>query len=199
MTRTEKTAENAKTAKNAEKRLLYILCGLGALCGFFLSSSVSAQPTGPVIVVETSKGTFEVETYPVDAPKTVAHVVGLVKKGFYDGQRIHRALPGFVVQWGDPRSRDLSRDADWGRGIEASSGNPIGVSELGRKRLHTRGAVAMAHQGNPALADSQIYVTLANRPDLDNRYTVFGHIIAGDDVPPRLERGDLIRTMHVKE
>jgi cyclophilin family peptidyl-prolyl cis-trans isomerase len=193
--RSEATATTAKTA--AKKHLVFVLCVLGVLGGSIFSS---AQPSGPVIVVETSKGTFEFETYPVEAPRTVAHVLDLVKRGFYDGQRIHRALPGFLVQWGDPRSRDLSREADWGRGAEASSGNPIGVSELRRKRLHTRGAVAMAHQGTtPALADSQVYVTLANRPDLDNRYTVFGHIIAGDDVPARLERGDLIRKMYVKE
>jgi len=192
-TRKEKTAEIGEIAK---KGWLCVLC---VLCGFFGTSPVSAQPAGPVIVVETSKGTFEFETYPVEAPKTVAHVLDLVKRGFYDGQRIHRALPGFLVQWGDPRSRDLSREADWGRGAEASSGNPIGVSELRRNRLHTRGAVAMAHPGTPAQADSQVYVTLANRPDLDNRYTVFGHIISGDDVPARLERGDLIRKMYVKE
>ena len=184
---------NAKAAKTARQILL---CVLGALCVPLIAS---AQPAGPVIVVETSKGAFEVETYPVEAPKTVAHIVDLVKRGFYDGQRIHRALPGFLVQWGDPRSRDLSREADWGRGAEASSGHPIGASELRRKRLNTRGAVAMAHQGNPALADSQIYVTLENRPDLNNRYTVFGHIIAGDEVPARLERGDQIRKMYVKE
>jgi len=193
MRRSEKTGENAEIAK------LFFLCVLCALCGFFLSSSVSAQPAGPVIVVETTKGTFEFETYPADAPRTVAHIVDLVNEGFYDGQRVHRALPGFLVQWGDPRSRDLSREGDWGRGPDASSGHPVGVSELRRKRLHTRGAVAMAHQGTPALADSQIYVTLANRPDLNNRYTVFGHIITGDDVPGRLERGDSIRAMYVKE
>lgn len=192
--RKEKAAEHAK---NAKKILVYALCGLGALCGWF--RSVSAQPAGPVIVVETTKGTFEFETYPVEAPRTVAHILELVKRGFYDGQRVHRALPGFLVQWGDPRSKDLSREADWGRGPDASSGSPIGVSELRRKRLHTRGAVAMAHQGNPALADSQIYVTLENRPDLDNKYTVFGHIISGDEVPARLERGDQIRKMSVKE
>lgn len=175
-------------------------CVLCILCGFFCSSSTaSAQPVGPVIVVDTTKGTFEFETYPVDAPKTVAHVVDLVKRGFYDGQRVHRALPGFVVQWGDPKSRDLSREADWGRGADASSGTPIGVSEIRKKRPHTRGAVAMAHQGIPALADSQIFVTLASRPDLDNRYTVFGHIIDGDDVPPRLERGDLIVRMYLRQ
>ena len=189
-------AETAEGAKNAEKRWLFVLCVLGVLCGSIFSS---AQPAGPVIVVETTKGTFEFETYPADAPRTVAHIVDLVEQGFYDGQRVHRALPGFLVQWGDPRSRDLSREADWGRGPDASSGHPVGVSELRRKRLHTRGAVAMAHQGTPALADSQIYVTLANRPDLNNRYTVFGHIIAGEDVLARLERGDLIRTMYVKE
>jgi peptidyl-prolyl cis-trans isomerase B (cyclophilin B) len=191
MTRPGKTAENAEIAR---KLLLCLLCGL---CGFFFSS-VSAQPAGSIIVVETSKGTFEFETFPVEAPKTVAHIVELVKGGFYDGQRIHRALPGFLVQWGDPRSRDASREADWGRGAEASSGHPIGASELRRKRLHRRGAVGVAHQGNPALADSQVYVTLADRPDLNSRYTVFGQVITGDDVPARLERGDLIVRMYLR-
>ena len=196
MRRPEETAETAKTAK---KFFLYVFCGLCLLGGSFLSSPVFAQTAGPVIVVETSKGTFEFETYPADAPKTVAHVVELVKRGFYDGQRVHRALPGFLVQWGDPRSKDLSLEPEWGHGQNASSGNPIGAAEIQRKHLHTRGAVAMAHQGNPALADSQMYVTLANRPDLNNRYTVFGHVTQGDDVPARLERGDLIVKMSVKE
>ena len=57
----------------------------------------------------------------------------------------------------------------------------------------------MAHVGNPALADSQIYVTLADRPDLNGRYTVFGRVTSGEEVLPRLERGDLIRKMTVKE
>jgi cyclophilin family peptidyl-prolyl cis-trans isomerase len=156
------------------------------------------QPPGDVIVVDTVKGTFEIETYPNEAPKTVAHVVELVKRGFYDGQRVHRALPGFVVQWGDPRSRDLTREADWGRGVEASSGTPVGVVEMPKRRLNTRGAVALAHPGNPALADSQIYVTLADRPELNGRYTVFGRVTSGEEVVPRLERGDLIRRMFVK-
>jgi cyclophilin family peptidyl-prolyl cis-trans isomerase len=158
-----------------------------------------AQVLGPVVVVETEKGTFEFETFPNDAPKTVAHVLALVKQGFYDGQRVHRAQPGFVVQWGDPRSRDESRQAEWGLGPEASSGKPLGAAEMPKKRLHTRGAVGLAHPGVPAQADSQIYVTLADRPELNNRYTVFGRVTSGDDVPDRLERGDLIRRMYVKE
>ncbi len=154
---------------------------------------------GPVVVVETSKGVFEFETYPDEAPKTVAHILELVRRGFYDGQRIHRALPGFVVQWGDPQSRDISRQADWGKGEAASSGTPIGISEMTKKRPHTKGAVGVAHAGLPALADSQIYVTLADRPDLNGKYMVFGHIISGDDVLERLQVGDVIRRMHVKE
>jgi cyclophilin family peptidyl-prolyl cis-trans isomerase len=196
---TTRPDETAETAKIAKKILLYVFCGFCVLGGSFLSSSLSAQPAGPVIVVETTKGTFEFETYPAEAPKTVAHIVELVRRGFYDGQRVHRTLPGLLVQWGDPRSRDLASEADWGRGPEASSGKPVGVTELSRKHLHARGAVAMAHQGTPALGDSQIYVTLADRPDLNNRYTVFGRVIAGDEVPARLERGDQIRKMFVKE
>ena len=158
------------------------------------------QPArGPVIVVDTAQGTFSFETYPADAPKTVAHVVDLVKRHFYDGQRVHRAVPGFVVQWGDPRSRDEAKAAEWGRGRAASSGKPVGVAEITKKRQNTKGAVGMSHPGLPAAADSQIYVTLTDRPDLNGRYTVFGRIVDGEDVVARLQRGDLIRKISVKE
>jgi cyclophilin family peptidyl-prolyl cis-trans isomerase len=169
-----------------------------ALCVDWVSG-LPAQGAAAVIVVETAKGTFEIETYPDEAPKTVAQVVALVKRGFYDGQRVHRALPGFLVQWGDPRSADAAKEADWGRGAEAGSGKPVGAAEITRKRLNTKGAVGMAHVGNPALADSQIYITLADRPDLNGRYAVFGRVMAGEDVPPQLERGDTIKRMYVKE
>jgi cyclophilin family peptidyl-prolyl cis-trans isomerase len=174
---------------------LAILLALGARHDI----GVRAQVVGPVIVVETAKGAFAFETYPNEAPKTVAHILGLVRKGFYDGQRFHRALPGFVVQWGDPRSRDLDKQADWGRGALASSGTPIGVPEISKKHPQTKGAVAVAHFGDPAKADSQIYVTLADRPDLNGRYTVFGHVIAGTEIPERVEKGDLITRMYVRE
>ena len=171
------------------------------LCVFVMSSPTAGQAKspGPVIVVETTRGTFEFETYPGEAPKTVAHVVALVKGGFYDGQRVHRALPGFLIQWGDPRSRELARDAEWGRGAEASSGQPIGAAEITKKRTHLAGAVGVAHPGDPSAADSQLYVTLANRPDLDGLYAVFGRVTVGEDVPGRIQRGDLITRMYVKE
>lgn len=176
-----------------------VLCVVGLLASVSGGGRLGAQLATPVIVVETSKGTFAFETYPDEAPKSVAHIVELVKQGFYDGQRVHRAVPGFVVQWGDPRSRDLAQESEWGLGPAASSGKPIGVSEMSRKHTHTAGAVAMAHPGLPSLADSQIYVALANRPDLNFKYAVIGHVIEGADVPSQLERGDVIRRMFFRE
>ena len=171
------------------------------VCAFETGTSVAAQNNGagPVIVVETSKGTFSFETYPNEAPKTVAHVVELVKRGFYDGQRFHRAVPGFVIQWGDPQSQDMTKEADWGRGAAASSGTPIGVAEISSRWKHTRGAVAMAHAGDPRFADSQMYVTLATRPDLNGKYAVFGHVISGADIPEIIQKGDVIDKMYVME
>ncbi len=166
--------------------------------GLCLVAVSLAQTAAPIIVVVTTKGTFEIQTYPNDTPKTVAHIVDLVTKGFYDGQRVHRAFPGFLVQWGDPQSRDLTKEADWGRGDAAASGTPIGIAEMSDQHLHTAGAVGVAHPGTAARADSQIYVTLASRPDLNYRYAVFGSVISGGDVPARLQKGDLIEKVYLK-
>jgi cyclophilin family peptidyl-prolyl cis-trans isomerase len=168
------------------------------LASVLTASGHAQSPISPVIVVETMKGTFEFETYPNEAPKTVGHVVDLVRRGFYDGQRFHRALPGFVIQWGDPQSRDLGKQAEWGRGAVAASGTPIGVSEINKKRPQTKGTVAMAHAGVPSQADSQIYVTLADRPDLNGKYTIIGHILSGDEVLDNIQRGDIVKRMYVK-
>ncbi len=178
--------------------LLCAICAFVALAS--IPSGVRAQlSTPPLIVVETSKGTFAFETFPNEAPKTVAHVVGLVRRGFYDGQRIHRALPGFVVQFGDPQTRDLTMRALWGRGAAASSGTPVGLAEASPRRRHQAGAVGVSHMGDPSQADSQIYITLAPRPDLDGQYTIFAHVIEGEDVPARLQVGDAIRRAFVRE
>jgi peptidyl-prolyl cis-trans isomerase B (cyclophilin B) len=171
--------------------LLILSWSLGA-CG------TAAQADAPIVFVETSRGNFSFETYPRDAPLTVAQIVSLAKSGFYDGQRVHRAVPGFVVQVGDPQTRDVNARPVWGRGPAAASGKPIGAAEISKRRLHVKGAVAMAHMGDPAKADSQWYVTLANRPDLDGQYAVFGQVITGEDVPDALQVGDVISRVYVK-
>lgn len=165
-------------------------------------ASKTAQPAatspgaGPIISVETEKGTFEFETYPNEAPKTVKHIVALVNKRFYNGQRVHRVVPGFVIQMGDPASRDMTKKAQWGTG---GSGTPIGAPEFSKTRTHVLGAVAMAHAGDASQADSQFYVTLAAQPPLDGKYTVFGKIISGMDVVQKIAAGDRIIRATVRE
>ena len=176
-----------------------LLVAAGVL--FALPQAPEAQQTspgaGPVIVLDTDKGTIEFETYPDEAPQTVARIVELVKKNFYNGQRFHRAEPKFVVQIGDPQSRIPQMSDHWGR---SGFGKPLGVSEITKKRRHVRGAVAMGYAGtDPKQADSHFYITLANRPDLDGRYTVFGRVISGMAVADRLERGDRLKKASVKE
>ena len=152
-----------------------------------------------MIVVETIEGNVRVRDLSGDAPKTVAHIVELVKR------RLLRrpAVPsgGARVSWcsGAIRdSRDLAQEAEWGTRPGRLERQPIGAAEIAKKRTHTKGAVGVAHPGNPALADSQIYVTLETGPISTGDYTVFGHVVAGDDVPARLERGDMI-TEDVRE
>lgn len=152
---------------------------------------------GPLVVVETVKGSFTFETYPNEAPKSVEHVLALVKRNFYNGHRVHRQVPGFVVQFGDPFSRDMSKKDLWGTG---GSFNIVGVGEPSPKRKHVLGAVAMAYPGkDPRQADSQIYVALAPLPRLDGDYTVIGQVIAGMDVVQKLVVPDVIRRVTVKE
>ena len=172
---------------------------LAAACAAASSTAFAQSPgAGPVIVMETAKGRIEFETYPTEAPKTVDHILALVRKNFYNGQRIHRVVPGFVVQWGDPQTRDMTKREQWGRG-PAASGPAIGVAEITRKRTHKKGAVAMAHAGDPKAASNQMYITLAARPELNGKYTVFGQVISGMDVAEMLQVGDVIKKMSVKE
>jgi peptidyl-prolyl cis-trans isomerase B (cyclophilin B) len=151
---------------------------------------------GPIVVLETAKGTIEFETYPEEAPKTVARIVELVKKGFYNGQRFHRAEPNLLIQIGDPVTRDVSRMDWWGR---QGSGTPIGVAEITKKRKHGVGAVAMAHSGSPREADSQFYITRRPTPDYDGKYTVFGKVLKGMDVVNKIQKGDVLKRAYLKD
>lgn len=191
------------TTKVYATRLFAVLCGTALLLtpARALAQAAPAAPAatspgaGPVIVVETVKGTFEFETYPNEAPKTVARIVELVTKRFYNGQRVHRVVPNFVMQLGDPATRDMTKQADWGRG---GSGTPVGVAEITKTRTHVRGAVAMAHAGDASKADSQWYVTLSPQTRLDGQYTVFGKVISGMDVVAKLAVTDRIVRVTVR-
>ena len=148
----------------------------------------------PVLVFETPKGTFEIELFQVDAPKSVEHILALMKRSFYRGQRFHRATAA-LVQWGDPQTRDMSRRDYWGNG---NSGNPIGVFELSKKYSHVRGAVGLAHSGNPLGADSQLYIMKTASPNLDGKHAIVGRVTAGMAVVDKIAVTDVIRNATVK-
>jgi cyclophilin family peptidyl-prolyl cis-trans isomerase len=140
------------------------------------------------------------EMYPNEAPNSVEHILTLARRNFYNGLRVHRVVPGFVVQFGDPLTRDMTKKALWGSG---GSGRTVGVAEISPKRPHKLGAVALAHTGDPKDADSQIYICLngpARYQDLvQGKYAVIGQVISGMDVVQKLQVPDVIRRAIVKE
>jgi cyclophilin family peptidyl-prolyl cis-trans isomerase len=151
---------------------------------------------GPVIVLETEKGFIEFETYPNDAPKTVAHILGLVQKRFYTGLRFHRVIPDFVIQIGDPTTRDFTKRDDWGK---YESGTPVGVAEVSKARKHLAGTVSMAHLGDARKVDSQFFICLSPQPQLDGRYPIIGRVIAGMDVVRKIAEADRLIRATVRE
>jgi cyclophilin family peptidyl-prolyl cis-trans isomerase len=151
---------------------------------------------GPIIVLETARGTIEIETYPEDAPKTVAYMLALVKKNFYNGLRFHRVEPNFVIQVGDPQTRDMTKQATWGSG---NSGTTVGIAEISKKRRHGPGAVGMAYLGTPKDAAGQFYITLRATPTLDGKYVVFGRVIKGLDVASKIQKTDVLKRAFVRE
>ena len=170
------------------------------LAGAALSAQAPPKPktspgAGSIVVVETEHGSFEIETYPNEAPKTVAHILALINKRFYNGQRVHRVVPGFVMQFGDQQTRDMTKEKMWGR-IE---GPPVGAAEFSKLRTHVRGAVGLAHNGDASKADTQMYVTLVDTPRLNMKYVVFGKVISGMDVVDKLKYADRIVRVTVRE
>ncbi len=159
------------------------------------AQKVAAPAPGPVVVMETTKGTITIETYPSEAPKTVENFLALVKSNFYNRQHFHRVEKGFVAQVGDPDSKDLSRKESWGR---RGNGKPLRVAEISKKLTHKKGAVGMAHAGDPMMADSQFYITLGAKKSLDGKYAIFGQVIDGMDVAEKLEVGDTVKRMYIK-
>ncbi|MBI2649651.1 MAG: peptidylprolyl isomerase [Thaumarchaeota archaeon] len=129
--------------------------------------------------IVTSMGTMEVELYPNSAPKTVANFVSLAKSGFYDNLVWHRIVKGFVIQTGDPNTRNAGGDKSlWGMG-----GSPNTVPLEIEKSLHNDvGYLGMARSQDPNSGSSQFYINLANNAALDGQYTVFGRVISGMDV-----------------
>ena len=179
------------------KRLVPLVLLFATISLIHVAASQQKSPgAGPIIVLETMKGNIEFETYPEEAPKTVGRVLELVKKNFYNGLRFHRAEPNFVIQIGDPVTRDMSRQSWWGR---QGTGKPIGVAEITKKRRHVLGAVAMAYPGSDKTqTDSQFFIMRRAAPEFDGKYTVFGKVLTGMDVVQKIQKGDVLKRAYVK-
>jgi len=128
-------------------------------------------------VIKTSAGEMVVEFWPDVAPKTVENFKALAKKGFYDGTAFHRIVQGFMIQGGDPLTKDAKREHEWGTG-----GPGHNVKAEFNDRSHQRGVLSMARSSDPDSAGSQFFICLADANFLDGKYTAFGKLVKGDDV-----------------
>ncbi len=130
-----------------------------------------------VAVIKTSAGEMVVEFWPDVAPKTVENFKTLAKKGFYDGTCFHRVIKGFMIQGGDPLTKDANAEERWGTGDPGYK-----VKAEFNDRSHERGVISMARSNDPDSAGSQFFICHGNASFLDHKYTAFGKLIKGDDV-----------------
>jgi peptidylprolyl isomerase len=176
--------------------LASLLCLVGFVSPIFAQPPKSEKPAippvaspgrapGPHVLIETDRGKLTIELLPDVAPKTVARFTELVRKGFYNGLTIHRVVPKFLIQGGDP-----SGDGTGG------SGQTI-PAEFSEKK-HKAGTVGMARTKDPDSADSQFYICLEPQPFLDGKYTVFGQVVEGLDLLPKFQEGDVMRKVSLK-
>jgi peptidyl-prolyl cis-trans isomerase B (cyclophilin B) len=146
---------------------------------------------------ETNRGTIKAELYETDAPKTVANFEKLANDGYYDGVKFHRVIADFVVQGGDPNSRDLpAGDRRIGTG---GPGYTIPDELKGNPRKHEVGALSMAHAG-PNTGGSQFFMVLSeqNTRHLNGVHTVFGKITDGLDVMKQIQPNDTMTKVRVE-
>jgi peptidyl-prolyl cis-trans isomerase B (cyclophilin B) len=146
--------------------------------------------------IETNRGTLTAELYDREAPKTVENFEKLANSGFYDGIKFHRVIPGFVVQGGDPLSRDLpAGDPRIGTG---GPGYKIRCETAGNPHRHEPGALSMAHAGRDT-GGSQFFIVLneESTKHLNGVHTVFGKITGGADLISKLQKNDVMTKVRV--
>jgi len=131
-------------------------------------------------VIETTHGNIELKFFPDVAPGHVNNFIELAKKGFYDGTTFHRVIPGFMIQGGDPNSKDPDKSKH-GMG---SPGYTI-KAEFSDKP-HKKGIMSMARSSDPDSAGSQFFICVADASFLDGKYTVFGEVVSGMDVADKI-------------
>jgi len=137
-----------------------------------------------MIVIETDLGNITIALFPNAAPKHCQQIEKLVKEGFYNGTMFHRVVPGFVIQGGDPLSKDPGKKGVWGTGKSNMPNIPAEFNSIS----HTKGMVGAARSQDPNSANCQFYICVDNATFLDNQYTVFGQVVKGMDVAEAISR-----------
>lgn len=131
-------------------------------------------------VIETKFGNIELRFFPDVAPNHVNNFIELAKKGFYDGTIFHRVIPGFMIQGGDPNSKNPDRSK------HGLGGPGYTVKAEFNNKPHKRGTLSMARAANPDSAGSQFFICIADAPFLDKQYTVFGEVVSGLEVADKI-------------
>ncbi len=163
---------------------LTLLCCLGLALGVSEMRSADEKEKAPmntskneVALIKTSEGEMVAEFWPEVAPKTVENFKKLASSGFYDGTAFHRVIKGFMIQGGDPLTKDESKQSRWGTGDPGYK-----VPAEFNKKSHERGVLSMARSQDPNSAGSQFFICHGTPKFLDGQYTAFGKLIKGDDV-----------------
>jgi HEAT repeat protein/cyclophilin family peptidyl-prolyl cis-trans isomerase len=143
-----------------------------------------SPPVSTQVYLDTDRGTIQIELAVNDAPLTVENFVSLARRGYFNGLSVHRVVPDFVVQDGDPRG-----DGEGGPGYT--------IRDELNERPYLRGTVGMALDPWPDTGGSQYFIAHSPQPHLDARYTVFGRVVSGMDVVDKIQQWDVIRSVRV--
>jgi len=142
---------------------------------------------GPKAIIKTKFGDMHIKFFPELAPRHVENFIKLANSGFYNGTIFHRVIPGFMIQGGDPNTKDSLKKETYGQGgPKDEKGNPILLKAEFSDTPHKRGIVSMARGTDPDSAGSQFFVVVENSPFLDRKYTVFGEVIKGLGVADKI-------------
>jgi peptidyl-prolyl cis-trans isomerase B (cyclophilin B) len=172
--------------------LCLLMSMLGVPGATVLYAVDGAAGKAPKAVIKTKFGDMEIVFFPEKAPNHVQNFVKLAKSGYYNGTIFHRVIPGFMIQGGDPNTKDPKKPETYGLGGPCEK-----LKAEFNDTPHRRGIVSMARTNDPNSAGSQFFIVVKESSFLDGQYTVFGEVVKGMDVAdkivnlPRNPRNDL--------
>ena len=158
-----------------------LICGLLGIAAVAATvrgeEKKSTNASNEVAIIKTSEGEMVVQFWTDAAPKTIENFKKLARAGFYDGTTFHRIVKGFMIQGGDPNTKDPAKESSYGTGDPGYK-----IKAEFNDHSHERGVLSMARSSDPDSAGSQFFICLGDVRRLDHQYTTFGKLIKGDNV-----------------